>query len=130
MSCRLDGSSRIDAVGGLDNAEEPHKLKIFLGILASLILLTSVSVCLIQVNADNTVPPKDVEKDKTVKSNTKYKLSMKNKYMKIKANTGIQINLPNAKKAETAQYETPEGVKILTKSKGTKNKEINVRVSR
>jgi hypothetical protein len=75
--------------------------------------------------ADNTVPPR-VDKEKTTehaKSNMQYKLSMKNKSMRIKAAAGIQIDLPDTKNSnEKTKFKTTYGTKALTKSKGTKIK--------
>ena len=118
-------------------------MKVFFGILASLILLASV--CAVPVFADYTVPPKKeipkmlkekIEKDraekmpKHAKENMSYKLSMKNKYMKIKATTGIKIDLPDTKKSnEKTKFKTTDGVKVLTKSQGTKNKQVGVKTS-
>jgi len=82
--------------------------------------------------ADNTVPPKEV-KEKTpepAKSNMQYKLSMKNKSMRIKAATGIQTDLPDTKKSnEKAKFKTTYDVKTLTKSKGTTNRETGVKTN-
>jgi hypothetical protein len=105
-------------------------LKKILGLFASLTLLSSIFLVVNAFGADYTVPSKKTkpEMPKHAKSNMQYKLSMKNKYMKIKATTGIQIDLPDAKKSdEKTKFKSEQGVKILTKSKGTMKKKIGVK---
>lgn len=80
--------------------------------------------------ADYTIPPKKTEPKmpKHAKSNMQYKLSMVNKYMKIKTSAGIQIDLPDTKKSnEKSKFKTEHGIKILTKSKGTSKKNVGVK---
>lgn len=120
-------------------------MKIILGITASLVLLIPIVMYSQVSGADYTVPstepikiPKSIkekiQKDrddklpKHAKANMSYKLSMKNKYMKIKTQTGIQIDLPDSKKSnEKVKFDTPAGKKILTKSQGTKNKQVGIK---
>lgn len=95
-------------------------------------LLASVCCTINAFGEDYTVPPKKTEPKmpKQSKSNMQYKLSMKNKYMKIKASAGIQIDLPDSKKSvEKTKFNTEYGVKVLTKSKGTMKKQIGVKTS-
>jgi hypothetical protein len=78
-----------------------NRLKLF-GVISSLILLASVSVYYVPVLAtDNTTPAKDIgqENKTTTKPKMTYKLSMKNKYMKIKSYAGIETDSNNTKQA-------------------------------
>jgi len=120
-------------------------MKIILGAIASLVLLIPI-VTYSQVSADYTIPAteptkvptsikekiqkeRDEKLPKHAKANMQYKLSMKNKYMKINAQTGIQVDLPDSKKSnEKTKFNTPVGKKILTKSQGTKNKQIGIKI--
>lgn len=108
-------------------------MRFILGIIASAILLFSVLFPATSVfSADYTVPPKKTEPKMPAhaKANMQYKLSMKNKYMKVKATTGIQIDLPDTKKSnEKTKIKTPYGVKFLTKSVGNKNKQVGVKTN-
>ena len=108
-------------------------MRFALGAIASATLLLSVLFPATSVfSTEYTTPPKKTEEKMPAhaKANMQYKLSMKNKYMKIKTTTGIQIDLSDTKKSnEKTKIKTPYGVKFLTKSAGNMNKQVGVKTN-